>query len=126
MSAVTTLALKNAAAATVNFTPLVVASDSVVWAEAAGTTLAAWRKASLARKIPAGASKSSIRYTGKVTYPVQDATTGAIKHTLLGTFDIVFPQDAIVGDRNELLARFRAMVADAVLTNAAASLDLPY
>lgn len=126
MSAVTLLALKNAAAATVNFTPLVVASDSVTWAESAGTSLSAWRKANLTRKIPSPQSKSAIRYTGKITYPVQDPTTGAIKHIGLATVELVFPQDMTGDDRGELTARLRSFVADPVITNATTSLALPF
>lgn len=126
MGAVTTLALKNAAATTVNFTPLVVAPESVTWAESAGTTLAAYRKALFSRKIPTAQSKSAIRFAGKLTYPVQDAVTGSIKHIGLGTWELVFPQDMITADRNELVARFRAFIADQIVTDATASLNLPY
>lgn len=126
MGAVTTLVLKNAAAASVNFVPLVVAPDSVTWAEPAGTTLAAYRKATFSRKIPVAQSKSAIRYAGKLSFPVQDAVTGAIRHIGLGTFELVFPQDMIAADRDELTARFRAFVADAIVTNATTSLGLPY
>jgi hypothetical protein len=66
------------------------------------------------------------KVSGKVSYPVANATTGLLSHTMLGTFELVLPLQASLADRQEARARLAAMVADAIVTAACDNGETPW
>jgi hypothetical protein len=125
MAAIAALSILNYAAAAQTFSPSQ-SSPTCVWVEAGFTSLDSQHKATLGMKMPKNASTGVVRLQGKMTYPVLDSTTGALSHTPLGTFELVFPPKATLTERRELFARFKDYVTDAVVQSAVEDLALPY
>jgi hypothetical protein len=123
MAQATNLLLKNAAAANVTYNPTkIVTGDQAIYTDRTNGTLAGQSKASLTLKESATTRKVS----GKVTYPVLNATTGALSHTLIGTFDVVCPLVATLAERQEVRARVASLIADAIVTAAVDNGETPW
>jgi hypothetical protein len=125
MAAIAAISLKNYAAAEQTYNPIQ-SSPVCQWVEAGYTSLDSQKKASLGMKMPKNVSTGVVRIQGKVTYPVLDAVTGALSHTPLGSFELVFPPKATLTERRECFARFKDYLADAVIQTAIEELALPY
>jgi hypothetical protein len=125
MAAAAALTLKNNAAANVTFDVYSVNSDSVEWIETGATSILGTSRAVLSRKIPADKANGVYRIGGKLTRPVVNGTTGALDGTVTGTFEILRPAKLTVTDVDELIARFKEMVSQAIVKSAAESGAIP-
>lgn len=111
------LALKNAAAAVVNFSPFSRDKSSATWVENLTAAMNLWRTWSVWNKVPAASSRSAYRGYGKLTYPVlTNATTGQIDNIIFA-IDVVVPQTVAQTDIDEATARFRQAVNDVTFTD---------
>lgn len=122
MASATTLALKNAAAATVNYSPKTIATGSkAVYVDRTQGVIALQPTASLNFR-----ESASVRnVSGKLVYPVKDSVTGEID-SCLGKFEFVLPLKLDSAARDEILARTRAMIDDAIVTVAAKDGETPW
>lgn len=125
MAAIAAISLKNYAAVEQTYN-VVQSSPVAAWVEAGSTSLDSQKKASLSMKMPKNASNGVVRIEGKLTYPVLDAVTGALSHSPLGTFQLVYPAKTTQAERREHFARFKDYVSDAVITTVVDDLALPY
>lgn len=122
MASATTLALKNAAAATVNYYPTLIATGSkAVYTDRTNSKLALQSHAALMYN----ESSEQRRASGKVDYRVEDATTGKIS-TGFGEFAFRIPNAFSATDRQELEARLRQMIDDAIVTAAVENGETPW
>lgn len=119
------LALKNAAAATVNFAQLSRDKISASWCENLTAAMNQWRIWTVSNKVPAPSSKAAYRAQSKLTYPVLNVTTQQTSNILFVT-DVVVPQDVALTDVNEAIARFRAGVGDATFTDLVTNKTIPF
>lgn len=125
MAAAADLTLKNNAAANVTFNVYSVNPDSVEWTEAGATTILGTSRFILSRVIPADKSAGVYRTRGKLTRPVVNGTTGLLDGTLTATFEILRPAKLTVAETDELVARFKEAVAQAIVKTAAESGAIP-
>jgi hypothetical protein len=125
MAAAAALTLKNNAAANVTFDVYSVNPDSVEWIESGATSILGTSRAVLSRKIPADKASGVYRIGGKLTRPVVNGTTGALDGTVTGTFEILRPAKLTVTEVDELVARFKELVAQAIVKSAAESGAIP-
>lgn len=123
MAAAANLVLKNNADVNVTYYPFLINTGSEAgYVDRTSGTLAAQSKAKLFFKESATTRKVS----GKITFPVLNATTGVVSHTLLGTFEIVCPLIATATERLDIRKRLTAMVADAIVGSAVDSGETPW
>lgn len=125
MAAAADLTLKNNAAANVTFNVYSVNPDSVEWIESGATSILGTSRAVLSRKIPQDKATGVYRIGGKLTRPVINATTGALDGTVTGTFEILRPAKLLVSDVDELVARFKELIGQAIVKAAAESGAIP-
>ena len=125
MAAAADLTLKNNAAANVTFSVYSVEQDAVEWIESGATSILGTSRARLGRKIPADKVNGVYRISGKLTRPVLNATTGALDGTVTANFEILRPAKLLVADVDELVARFKELVAQAIVKTAAESGAIP-
>ena len=125
MAAAADLTLKNNAAANVTFDVYSVNPDSVEWIESGATSILGTSRAVLSRKIPADKAGGVYRIGGKLTRPVVNGTTGALDGTVTGTFEILRPAKLTVTEVDELVARFKELVGQAIVKSAAESGAIP-
>jgi hypothetical protein len=125
MAAAADLTLKNNAAANVTFNVFSVNSDSVEWVEAGATSILGTSRAVLSRKIPADKATGVYRIGGKLTRPVVNATTGALDGTNTFTFEYLRPAKLSVAEVDELVARAKEFVAQAIIKSAVESGAIP-
>jgi hypothetical protein len=125
MAAAAALTLKNNAAANVTFDVYSVNPDSVEWIESGATSILGTSRAVLNRKIPADKASGVYRIGGKLTRPVINGTTGALDGTVTGTFEILRPAKLTVTEVDELVARFKELVGQAIVKSAAESGAIP-
>lgn len=125
MAAAADLTLKNNAAANVTFNVYSVNPDSVEWVESGATSILGTSRFVLSRKIPADKANGVYRIGGKLTRPVVNGTTGALDGTMTGTFEILHPAKLTVAEADELYARFKEAVAQAIVKTAAESGAIP-
>lgn len=125
MAAAAALTLKNNAAANVTFDVYSVNPDSVEWIESGATSILGTSRAVLSRKIPADKASGVYRIGGKLTRPVVNGTTGALDGTVTGTFEILRPAKLTVTEVDELVARFKELVGQAIVKSAAESGAIP-
>lgn len=122
MASATTLALKNAAATTVNYYPTFISTgQKAVYVDRTNAKLALQSRATL------GFSESVTqrRVTGKVDYRVENVATGVID-TGFGEFAFRIPNSFTKTDRQELEARIRQMIDDAITTAAVEDGETPW
>lgn len=122
MATATTLVLKNAAAVNVNFYPVAIQTGAkAVYVDRTNSALALQDRATLAYS----ESETQRRVSGKVDHRISDATTGVIS-TAFGEFSFRIPNVFTLTDRQELAARLRAMIDDAVVTAAVENGETPW
>lgn len=122
MAQAITLVLKNAAAANVNYFPKTIATGvKALYQDRTQGVIALQPTASMSFR-----ESSTVRtVSGKLVFPVLNATTGVID-TCLGKFEFVMPLKLEAVTRQEILARTRAMIIDAVITDAAVNGETPW
>jgi len=125
MAAAADLTLKNNAAANVTFSVYSVNPDSVEWVESGATSILGTSRFVLTRKVPTDKANGVYRIGGKLTRPVINGTTGALDGTYTATFEILRPAKLTVADADELVARFKEAVAQAIVKTAAESGAIP-
>lgn len=123
MAAVANLILLNNAGANVTYYPQkVTTGDYAQYVDRTSAVIAAQSKASLTYK----ESTTTRKVQGKVTFPVLNATTGLVSHTLLGTFEIVIPLVATATERLDVRKRLASFVGHAVVNVAADDGEMPW
>lgn len=125
MAAAADLTLKNNAAANVTFNVYSVEQDAVEWTEAGATSILGTSRFRLSRKIPADRANGVYRIGGKLTRPVLNSTTGALDGTVTATFEILRPASLLVAEVDELVARFKEAVSQAIVKSAAETGAIP-
>lgn len=125
MAAAADLTLKNNAAVNVTFAPYAVREDSVEWTENGATSILGTSRFVLNRKVPANRATGVYRVGGKLTRPVVNATTGLLDGTVTGTFEILRPANISVAEVDELVARFKEAVSQAIVKTAAETGAIP-
>lgn len=122
MASATTLVLKNAAAANVNYFPTFISTGSkAVYVDRTNSKLALQSHATL------GYSENDAqrRVSGKVDHRVEDAVTGQID-TGYGEFAFRIPNSFSATDRQELESRLRQMIIDAIVTASVENGETPW
>jgi hypothetical protein len=123
MAATGNLLLKNAAAAEQTYYPFsVINGDKAMYIDRTNSVLAAQSRASLFFN----ESTKTRKVTGKVTYPVLNATTGELSHTLIGTFEFAIPLIASSAERAEIRSRAADMIDDAIVIAAVDNGEMPW
>jgi hypothetical protein len=113
MAAAANLVLVDYAGVNVTYYPQrVITGDQATYVDRTNGVLAAQSKASVFYK----ETTSTRKVTGKVTFPVLNATTGVLSHTCIGSFEMVNPLVASMTDRQNVRRRLSALVAHAVVT----------
>lgn len=122
MATATTLVLKNAAAANVNYYPKVITTGvKAVYVDRTQGVIALQPSASLNFRESATARNVS----GKLVFPVANPQS-PMPDSCLGKFELVLPLKLSAADRNEILARTRAMVNDVIVTAAVIDGETPW
>jgi hypothetical protein len=125
MAAAADLTLKNNAAANVTFNVYSVNPDSIEWIESGATSILGTSRFVMSRKIPTDKANGVYRIGGKLTRPVLNGTTGALDGTVTATFEILRPAKLTVAEVDELYARFKEAVAQAIVKTASESGAIP-
>jgi hypothetical protein len=125
MAAAADLTLKNAAASNVTFNVYGVYPDSVEWTESGATSILGTSRAVLSRKIPADKGAGVYRIGGKLTRPVVNATTGALDGVNTFTFEFLRPAKLTVAEADEMVARVKEFIAQAIVKSAVESGAIP-
>lgn len=125
MAAAADLTLLDKLGNAVTYTPFSVEQDAVEFNESGALTIQGTRRARLGRKIPADRSNGVYRTVGKLTYPIINATTGALDGTFTGNFEILRPAKLLTADVNEFHARFESFVAQEIVRLAVVSGAIP-
>lgn len=125
MAAAAALTLKNNAAANVTFDVYAVGQDNVEWIESGATSILGTSRFVLSRVIPADKSSGVYRTRGKLTRPVINGTTGLLDGTVTATFEVLRPAKLTVAEVDELIARFKEAVSQAIVKTAAESGAIP-
>jgi len=128
MATAANLTVNNYAATGVTYKVLDVdgVNAKTTWADDTVGSLLGFRKISLQRKLPKDEANGTIRLEGKVTRPVLDGTTGALSYTDIGTFSLVFPAKATLSERRETWAALKNFMANAVVSTAVDTFEVPY
>ena len=125
MAAAAALTLKNNAAANVTFDVYSVNTDSVEWVESGATSILGTSRFILSRVIPADKAAGVYRTRGKLTRPVINGTSGLLDGTLTATFEILHPAKLSTTETDELYARFKEAVGQAIVKAAAETGAIP-
>ncbi len=125
MAAAADLTLKNNAAANVTFNVYSVNSDSVEWVESGATSILGTSRAVLSRKIPTDKTNGVYRIGGKLTRPVINGTTGVVDGVNTFTFEFLRPAKLTVAEVDEVVARAKEFVAQAIVKAAAENGAIP-
>jgi hypothetical protein len=126
MAAQATLTLKNWAAANVSYTALYASMDKgAKWADKSQGTLMGYRTVTMLNKHPTDLINGVKRVTLKVNRPVIDGTTGALSYNSFVSGEFVIPTKATTAERQELLAAFRDLMDNAVVTSAVVDDEQP-
>jgi hypothetical protein len=125
MAAAADLTLKNNAGTNVTFNVYAVNPDSVEWIETGATSILGTSRAVLNRKIPADKAAGVYRIGGKLTRPVVNSTTGALDGVNTFTFEFLRPAKLTVAEVDELVARAKEFVGQAIVKAAAENGAIP-
>lgn len=125
MAAAADLTLKNNAAANVTFGVYSVEPNSVEWTESGATSILGTSRARISRKVPADKANGVYRIQGKLTRPVVNGTTGALDGTLTFNFELLRPAKLAVSEVDEAVARFKELVAQAIVKTAVETGAIP-
>lgn len=120
------LTLKNWAAANVTYTMLFASPEKgAKWADKSQGSYLGFRGVYMFLKHPTDAVNGVNRVTIKLNRPVIDGTTGALSYSTLASVEFVLPTKAALAERQELLAAFRDLMDNAVVTSAVVDLEQP-
>lgn len=123
MSAAATIILLNAASANVNYYPQrIINGSESIYVDRTNGVLAAQSRASLFFNESAVTRK----VVGKVTYPVLNATTGALSHTLIGTYEFKLPLISTLTERQEVRKRLTSLIGLAITSDATDNGETPW
>jgi hypothetical protein len=125
MAAAADLTLKNNAAANVTFNVYAVETDAVEWTESGATSILSTSRARLSRKIPSNKTNGVYRIMGKLTRPYVNGTTGVLEGTGTFNFEYLRPANLSVAEIDELVARAKELVAQAIVKTAAETGAIP-
>ncbi len=125
MAAAADLTLKNNAGADVTFNPYSISENRVEWTEAGAASILGTVRAVMGRTIPANKANGVYRGTGKLFYPVVNGTTGALDGSITMNFEILRPANLSTANVDEAYARFKTLVALALVKTLAESGALP-
>lgn len=125
MAAAADLTLKNNAATNVTYNVYSVEPDAVEWTESGASSILGTSRARMARKVPADKAQGVYRINGKLTRPVVNGTTGALDGTVTMNFEILRPAKLSVAEVDEAYARFKELVAQAIVKAAAETGAIP-
>jgi len=125
MAAAADLTLKNNAAANVTFNVYSVEQDAVEWTESGATSILGTSRARLGRKIPTDKTNGVYRVSGRISRPVINGTTGALDGTVTMNFEILRPAKLTTAEVDEAYARFKELVAQAIVKAAAETGAIP-
>jgi len=125
MAAAAALTLKNNAASNVTFDVYAVREDSVEWIESGATSILGTSRAILSRVIPADRAAGVYRTRGKLTRPVINGTSGLLDGTNTFTFEFLHPAVLSVTEVDELFARAKEFVAQAIVKACAENGSIP-
>lgn len=125
MAAAAALTLKNNAAANVTFDVYAVREDGVEWVESGATSILGTVRAFLARVVPKAKDTGVYRISGSLNYPVVNGTTGALDGTHTFKFELLRPASLSVASADEAYARFKELVAQAIVKAAAETGAIP-
>jgi hypothetical protein len=125
MAAAADLTLKNNAAANVTFNVYSVEPDAVEWIESGATSILGTSRLRVNRKIPSDKANGVYRIGGRLTRPVVNGTTGVLDGTLTANFEILRPAKITVAEVDELVARFKEAVGQAIIKSAAETGAIP-
>lgn len=122
MATATNLVLKNAAAANVTYYPKVIETGSkAVYVDRTQGVIRLQPTAALGFRESATVRNVS----GKLVYPVLDAITGTLDWAT-AKFELILPLKLDASVRDEILARTRAMIDDAIVTSAVQNGETPW
>lgn len=125
MAAAADLTLKNNAGTAVTFNVYAVREDSVEWTESGASSILGTSRAQITRKVPANKASGVYRIGGKLTRPVVNSTTGLLDGTNTFTFEVLRPANLSVAEVDELVARAKEFVAQAIVKAAAETGAIP-
>lgn len=126
MATIANLLLKNNAATNVTFAPDTVRTGEYAkYADRSQGSFVGTAYASLTRKInPAATGVRKIQ--AKLVVPTVDAVTGALKYQGIGTAELSMPNAMTLLEKQELYARFKSLIADAVFGAAVTTDEMPW
>lgn len=123
MATAATLVLLDYLGANVNYQPVVIKTgDQATYVDRTNAVLAAQSKFSMFYR----ESLSTRKVQGKLTYPVLNATTGVLSHTLIGTFEFVIPLIATLIERQQLRKRLVSAIGTTVVLSAVDDGETPW
>lgn len=128
MATAANLTVQNYAGGNVTYKVLDVdgVNGKTVWADDSAGSLLGFRKLILQRKMPKDEANGVIRIQVKTQRPVLDGITGALSYTDIATTEYVFPAKASQAERRETHAAHKSLLANAVLTAAVDTFEMPY
>lgn len=126
MAAQTTVVLKDKDNLNVNYVPFVQSGNASVafWADKTAGTLSGYRLASLSVTLPQDRVSGMSRIVTRLTYPVLDAVTGAVKHTMLFSAEYKMHASATADERKQMAFRAASLLeASVIKTDAVQNLE---
>lgn len=122
MATAATLVLKNAAAVNVNYLPRAISTgEKAMYRDETQGVIALQPKATLFYR----ENGSTRIVSGKLTYPVLDAVTGAVDEELF-TCEFRLPLKLTLANRQEILARSKQFLQDAIVQAAVENGETPW
>lgn len=123
MAAAGNLTLKDYADVNVVYYPVrIKTGEEATYVDRTNNVLAAQSRAG----IYFSESATTRKVLGKVTFPVLNATTGLLSHTMVGTFDLRLPLVGTLTERQQLRKRLAALIADAIVVAAVDNGETPW
>ena len=137
MASVTSITINNGAATPVakTYNPTRIEPELVRYHDRSGGIVIGFPEISISNRLPSKTAKS-YKVTAKVTIPVLEQTSPStatgiqpaptVAYTLVGNVDMVFPDRCTLAERKDLLAFVKNFLANAAVTTAVESFELPY
>jgi hypothetical protein len=125
MAAQANVTLIDAAAASKTYEARGADFNKAVWWEASWLSTLRARVFQLVRKPPTDLVNGTYRLNGKVTFPVVDATTGALLRVPSATFEFVCPPGTTQSEADEVYQRLKSAVALTITRDAFVSQVTP-
>jgi hypothetical protein len=123
MAAAANLTIVNGLAANVTYYPFrIVNGSEAVYVDRTNTAIAAQSRGS----VFISETATTRKVTGKLTLPVLNATTGALSHTPLGTFDMRLPLVSTAAERLDVYKRLHSLLGNAITQAMAVDGESPW